>query len=275
MENSAIEHILNQTRDELLLKNYSPKTIKNYTLCIGAFLETQDRLDRSPSDSHIREYLLSLKKRGLSSSTVSLHLNAIKFLYRHVLRSPSRIIIRAPKRSQKLPVVLTRKEIQRILDSTHNTKHRMMIALAYGAGLRVSEVVALRVADVLLDEGTLHIKQAKGQKDRLTLLPEKLVSDLRTVLYGKDPHELVFESERGGKLSTRTLQVVFSQALKRTGLTKAATFHSLRHSFATHLIENGTSIRFVQELLGHNNIRTTQRYIHLSNPHLKQIQSPL
>lgn len=275
MHQHDIEQIIDATRDELLLKNYSQKTIKNYTLCLRAFLQTQHAITKHPDEKQIRAFLLSLKKRGLSSSTISLHLNAIKFLYRYVLRSPRHITIRFPKRAKKLPIVLTRQEIQRILASITNTKHRTMIALAYGAGLRVSEVVTLKKRDILFDEGTIHIKNAKGAKDRITLLPEKLIPALHIILTHKKSNDVVFESERGGTLTTRTLQVVFSRALSKAGINKTATFHSLRHSFATHLIENGTSIRFVQELLGHNNIRTTQQYVHLTNPQRKHIRSPL
>jgi site-specific recombinase XerD len=275
MDQYTIEQLLSTTRDELLLKNYSPKTIKNYTLCLKAFFSTQKKINKTPDHAAIRAFLLSLKKRGLSSSSVSLHLNAIKFFHRHVLHSTIPIHIQFPKRPKKLPVVLTREEIQRILTCITNTKHRTMIALTYGAGLRVSEVVKLKAADVLIAESTLHIKNAKGKKDRITLLPDKLIPDLRTLLDGKDPGDILFESERGGRLTDRTLQVVFSRTLTKAGITKKATFHSLRHSFATHLIENGTSIRFVQELLGHNNIRTTQRYIHLTNPRRQHIRSPL
>jgi site-specific recombinase XerD len=162
-----------------------------------------------------------------------------------------------------------------MLDVTKNTKHRLMLALAYGAGMRVSEVVALRVSDIDLHELTIHIKQAKGQKDRISVIPESWVDSLRTWAGAKAGHEFVFASDRGGILTTRTAQKIFEHALAKAGIQKSATFHSLRHSFATHLIENGVDIRYVQVLLGHNNIRTTQRYTHVTNPMLKNIQSPL
>ena len=150
-----------------------------------------------------------------------------------------------------------------------------MITLAYGAGLRISEVMDLRVRDMLLDELTLHIKEAKGKKDCITLIPEKLKEDLRSLIAGKEGGDYVFASERGGKLSERTAQKVFERALHAAHITKPATFHSLRHSFATHLLENGVDIRYVQELLGHANIRTTQLYTQVTNPSLKNIKSPL
>ena len=146
--------------------------------------------------------------------------------------------------------------------------------MVYGAGLRVSEVIDLRVKDIDFEELTLHIKQAKGKKDRITVFPEKLKASIQNSITGKDRDDFVFSSERGGKLTTRTAQKVFGNSLGKAGIKKEATFHSLRHSFATHLLENGVDIRYVQELLGHQNIRTTQRYTQVTNPKLKNIKSP-
>jgi len=218
---------------------------------------------------------LQLKDGGKSSQTINLHLNSIKYLYRDVFKNLKKIDIKFAKRTQKLPVVLSRIEINKILDAIQNQKHRLIISLSYGAGLRISEAQNLKVKDIDFDELTIHIKNAKGKKDRITILPEKIKNDLQKALSFKDQNDFIFESERGGKLSTRTLQKIFEKALMKTGIKKPATFHSLRHSFATHLLENGTDIRYVQELLGHQNIRTTQIYTHVTNPNLKNIKSPL
>lgn len=222
----------------------------------------------------IRKFLLGMEAAEKSSQTVNLYLNAIKFFYREVLGSKTRIALKFAKRSRKLPIVLTRNEILKILDNIKNIKHRLAVSLAYGAGLRVSEVVDLRVCDLDLVEGIIHLKQAKGRKDRLTLFPEKLIGEMRVLIAFADGGSYVFASERGGKLTSRTMQKIFTQALKRAGIFKAATFHSLRHSFATHLLENGIDIRYVQELLGHQNIRTTQRYTQVTSTKLKTIKSP-
>lgn len=147
--------------------------------------------------------------------------------------------------------------------------------IAYSAGLRVSEVTKLRVEDIDFDRKLIHLKMAKGKKDRLTLLSEKLIPDLKNLVFFKKSKDLLFESERGGVLSTAGLQKTFKQALKNAGIKKSATFHSLRHSFATHLLENGTDIRYVQELLGHQNIKTTQIYTHVTNTAIRNIKSPL
>ena len=139
--------------------------------------------------------------------------------------------------------------------------------------LEPAEIEVLRLIN--LEELTVHVKQGKGKKDRLTIIPGKMVNDLKNLMAGKSKEEYVFVSQRGGKLSVRTTQIVFNQALKKAGIKKQATFHSLRHSFATHLLENGVDVRYVQELLGHKNISTTQLYTKVTNPSLKNIKSPL
>ena len=179
------------------------------------------------------------------------------------------------KRSKKLPIVLSREEINKIIETLPNKKHKLLISLAYGAGLRVSETINLKTKDVDLGELVVHLKDAKGKKDRITIFPEKIKSDIINITNCKDKNDYIFESERGGKLTERTAQKVFENALRRADIKKDATFHSLRHSFATHLLENGVDVRYVQELLGHQNIRTTQIYTQVTNPKLKNIKSPL
>ena len=149
-----------------------------------------------------------------------------------------------------------------------------MVSLGYAGGLRASEVINLKVRDVDLEELVIHLKSTKGKKDRITVFPDRLKNNFQSLIGGKESNELVFESNRGGKLTTTSLQKVFKKALKKTEIKKNATFHSLRHSFATHLLENGTDVRYVQELLGHANIRTTQIYTQVTDPKLKNIKSP-
>jgi len=179
------------------------------------------------------------------------------------------------KTKKKLPIVLSRAEIENIINSISNQKHKLIIALSYGAGLRVSEAINLKVKDINMEELTIHLKGAKGGKDRITIFPEKSREELRKLMSLKKGDDYIFESEYGGKLTERTAQKVFENALKKTGIKKSATFHSLRHSFATHLLENGVDVRYVQELLGHQNIRTTQLYTKVTNPMIKNIKSPL
>ncbi len=225
--------------------------------------------------SAIKRFLLKKQEDGYAPQTINLYLNAIKFFYYQIIRTKQKINIRFAKRTKKLPVVLSRAEIRQIMESIANVKHRLLIALAYGAGLRISEVINLKVKDVQFHEKTLHIKDSKGKKDRITVLPDKLFDDLSLQIGGKDGNEYVFDSQRGGKLDPRTASKIFENALQKAEIKKEATFHSLRHSFATHLLENGTDVRYVQELLGHANIRTTQIYTQVTNLHLKKIKSPL
>ncbi|MFH1896344.1 MAG: tyrosine-type recombinase/integrase [bacterium] len=165
--------------------------------------------------------------------------------------------------------------MEEILGAVKNTKHKLLLSLAYGAGLRVSEAISLKVQDIDFHELTIHIKQAKGKKDRISVFPEKLSADIQNLITGKDKNNFVFSSERGGKLTTRTAQKVFENSLKKSEVKKDATFHSLRHSFATHLLENGVDVRYVQKLLGHQSIKTTQLYTQITNPKLRNIKSPL
>jgi len=266
---------LNQTERELKIRNYSPKTIKSYLYGMREYF-TFKKVDlETLNQDNIRDFLLYCEQKGISPQSRNLFLNAIKFYYQGTVQINHKIEIRSAKKTNSLPVVLSRDEIERILESTQNSKHKLLLSLSYGAGLRVSEVIVLKVKDINLGELTVHIKQAKGQKDRISVLPEKLIDNLNALLAGKTSNDFVFASERGGKLTTRTAQKIFENALKKSDIKKDATFHSLRHSFATHLLENGIDVRYVQELLGHQNIRTTQIYTHVTNPGLRNIKSPL
>ncbi|MFH1620759.1 MAG: tyrosine-type recombinase/integrase [Patescibacteria group bacterium] len=270
-----IQENIRRTYQEMRLRNYSPKTVRSYLTCIREYLSSHPNAVQRCDQEELRSFLLAKYDDDYSSQTINLYLNAIKFYYREVLRIPDTLHLRFAKRSKKLPAILSRAEIQRIFASIANSKHRILAALSYGAGLRVSEVVRLRIEDLDLSELTVHIKQAKGRKDRLSVIPGGLIDELKSLSAGRVSTECLFASERGGRLSERTAQIVFERALKQAGITKNATFHSLRHSFATHLLENGVDVRYVQELLGHQNIRTTQIYTHVTNPRLKNIKSPL
>lgn len=267
--------LIEKLQEYLRVSGYSPKTIKAYTLCVRNIYNHFNKPLNAISSSEFGRFLDNLVKKGKSPYTVNQYHAAYKFVLTKIYKKPFSFPFPYAKRYKKLPVVLSRKEIKTILDKITNSKHKLLISLSYGSGLRVSEAVNLKVKDVDLDELTIHIKQAKGKKDRITVIPEKIKTDIQNLIAGKKADESVFESERGGKLTTRTAQKVFAAALKKTGIKKSATFHSLRHSFATHLLENGVDVRYVQELLGHANIRTTQVYTKVTNPKLKNIKSPL
>lgn len=243
---------------------YSPRTIDAYTRCV-----------KEIGEQDLMLFLDKLALTGKSTFTMNQYHAAYKLYMAKVLKKKWNIPFPYAKRHKKLPVVLSRDEIGKIIGITKNTKHKLMIALAYGAGLRVSEVIDLKVKDIDIAELNLVVRSGKGDKDRISVIPEKLVSDLQNMVVRKTGDQYIFESERGGKLTTRTAQVVFDRSLQLAGIQKSATFHSLRHSFATHLLENGVDVRFIQKLLGHASITTTQLYTKVTNPALRKIRSPL
>lgn len=266
---------LDKMRRELEIRNYSPKTIKTYLYGLREYFNFKKQTFELFDEDNVKNFLLACTKTGASAQSRNLFLNAIKFYYRNVVQISKKISVRSAKQQYRLPEVLTKSDIDKILNVTTNSKHRMLLALAYGAGLRVSEIINLQVKNVDLEQLVVTVRQGKGNKDRITVLPEKIRIALNNYLLEKGQTDYVFASERGGKLTTRAAQKAFENSLHKAGLKKTATFHSLRHSFATHLLENGVDIRYVQELLGHQNIRTTQRYTQVTNPMLKNIKSPL
>lgn len=306
-----IQQILKQMVNELRLRNFSPRTRKAYLYCLKDFLNflelkygadynTSNNFDGKneadysvinysnfrgcdflkldffrPNIQDIKEFLLKKHDQNYAPQTINLFLQTIKFFYREVIKTAYPIDVTYAKRTKRLPVVLSRREIGAILHVVKNPKHRLMLSLAYGSGLRVSEIVKLHVQNIDFQRGLVFVRKAKGDRDRITLLPTKIAIDLRRFIFGKDRDAYVFESNRGGKLTIRTAQKIFEQAIQRAGIQRDATFHSLRHSFATHLLENGTDIRYVQELLGHSNIRTTQRYTQVTASRIAHIKSPL
>ena len=266
---------LRKTEEEMRLRGLSPKTIRTYCSVLREYFTWKGQDCDLVDEAGIRRYLLQKERGGVSPATRKLVLNIIKFYYRDIVRSHRRIDVRPPKQQHRLPVIFSREEIQDMLHVTQNTKHRLLLAIAYGAGLRVKEVVSLRVRDLDLLQRLIYVRQSKGNKDRITVFPDSILKDMQEFLTGRSADDFVFLSERGGKLTTRTAQKVLENAMKDVGISRHATFHSLRHSFATHLLEDGVDVRYVQELLGHANIRTTQRYTQLTNPALRKIQSPL
>lgn len=270
-----MDKLLKQTENFLKLRNYSSKTVKSYLLYIKQYLIFSKNKGFKNKKEAIEKFLLEKIGKKNSPQTVNLALNSVKFFYKEILKNNEKIDLKFSKRSKKLPVVLTREEIKNILENIENKKYRISVALAYAGGLRISEIQNLKIKDIDLGELIIHLKEAKGKKDRITIFPEKLKTDLQNIIAGKGNNDFVFDSNRGGKLTTRSFQKVFETALKKTNIKKDATFHSLRHSFATHLLENGVDVRYVQELLGHSNIRTTQIYTQVTNPNLKNIKSPL
>ncbi|MHB9019795.1 MAG: tyrosine-type recombinase/integrase [Minisyncoccota bacterium] len=264
--------------DYLFAQNYSANTIRNYTNAFNLFLlNHQYQNPDTLTEKQIVRYLASMTERGLSSSSLNMIVNSLLFYFRTVLnRDTFEIRIPRPRREYHLPTVLTQAECLRIFGFVGNPKHRLILLIGYGAGLRRSEIVNLKWEDILFEEHRIHVKQSKGKKDRIVMLPYSIVvllMDYRK-LYPSD--DWVFAGQyKGEALSTRTVQQVMHDAVAKAGLEKKATVHTLRHSFATHLLESGTDIRYIQQLLGHSSIKTTMVYTHITPKAEKNIISPL
>lgn len=267
---------LDRLQEFMRLGGYSRRTIKAYSDCISILEREFSKEVKDIDKDEFRSFLDKLLAKGYSGQTINQYHCAYKLIKKEVFGERGvKIDFPFSKKAKRLPVVLSREEIARIIEVTRNYKHRAMIALAYGAGLRVSEVIDLKVADVDLIELVVYIREGKGKKDRISVFPKSQRLEIKELMGGKSGNDYLFSSERGGKLSIRTAQLVFKKSLRLAKIDKKASFHSLRHSFATHLLENGVDIRYIQELLGHANIRTTQVYTKVTNPNLKNIKSPL
>ncbi len=271
---SGHETFIAELSRELKIRNYSYKTVIAYTGAIRQFEEFAGARFLFPDEDLVKNFLLMKKEQKWSPKTANIALSAIKFFCGEVLKNPLELNIKFAKRGQKIPVVLTHEEIMDVIRTLNNLKHRLIIAITYSSGLRVSEVTNLKIKDLSLHKNTIHVRGAKGGKDRMTVFPEKLQNDVKDFMRAKNPNDFLFTNKQGKKLATRTLQKIFKAAAKKAGVHPEASFHSLRHSFATHLLENGVEIRHIQELLGHSNIRTTQIYTTVSNTTLQQIKSP-
>lgn len=262
-------------RRELQYQNYSPRTVSVYTTCVEFFLKWYRKDLEQIQHSDIVDFILHLQSQGKAAKTINLYKDALKYFIMHILKKADFPPIRLSKEPRTLPIVLSVREIKNILSSIHNPKHQLLLSISYGAWLRVSEVVGLRIGDVDLERRVIHLHSAKGQKDRITIFPQHLENLYKSVILWKDTEAHVITSERWWAITPRTAQAVFHQSCKRVWISKKVSFHTLRHSFATHLLEQGVDVRYVQELLGHNNIRTTQIYTHVMQPSLAKITSPL
>jgi site-specific recombinase XerD len=229
------------------------------------------------TEEQIRDYLLYLiEKRDVSISYQNQSINAIKFYYEQVLGRPVRTYyIQRPKKPKVLPNVLSEEEVLLILNKMENLKHRCIISIAYSAGLRLGEVINLKPADIDSKRNYVIVRQGKGMKDRFSLLSSKVLEMLRIYYKEYQPKEYLFEGQFGGPYSATSIHNILKSAVEKAGIRKRVTVHTLRHSFATHLLERGTDIRYIQELLGHQSSRTTEIYTHMTQKGLGKIKSPL
>lgn len=261
---------------ELKIRGFSRRTIDSYLTYNRLFLDFSQKSPKEITNNDIKIYLESLKDKGCANSTLNVALNALKFYYKGILKRRFFFDIKGAKKTDYLPVILSKEEIERMLSATTNPKHHFLISLLYSAGLRVSEAVTIKMCDFDLDRKLITVRKGKGQKDRCTLLSEKLVPILKKQLALKMPNDYLFTGAGGnGHLTSASAEKIVRKAVETAGIIKNVSCHSLRHSFATHLLECGTSIRYIQELLGHSKIETTQIYTKVANNNLQTIKSPL
>lgn len=268
-------------RRGLKLRGYSPRTRKAYLGHVRRFLAWAERpLDELPDDPTglVESYILHLvSDRNVSRSYHSQVVSALRFLMETVLGRPRLALdLPRPRKGSRLPTVLSRAEVTRLLSAPRNLKHRALLMLLYSSGLRVRELVRLRVEDVDEDRRLLHVREGKGAKDRYTVLARRAVEAIRLYRDAYPQSSWLFPGARPNRhLTPRSVQKIVRRAARRAGIEKRVTPHTLRHSFATHLLEGGTNLRLIQEMLGHATPRTTQRYTHVARSTFETVRSPL
>ena len=270
---------LKRMHELLLLKAYSPNTIKTYCIEFSQLLYLlKDTSVDSLTSERLRSYFLyCVTKLKLSENIIHSRMNAIKFYFEQVLHRDKFFFeeIPRPQKKSSLPKVISKNDIVKIFAQVKNPKHLLMLKLCYGMGLRVSEIVNLKISDIDSGRMLVHIENAKGKKDRYVVLPSSILDDLRNYYRTYRPKKYLFEGQYGGQYAIRSVQAVFKSAMQRAKVNKSVGIHGLRHSYATHLLEAGTDMVFIQKLLGHKDIKTTEIYAKVSNRQLNKIKSPL
>lgn len=262
----------------LRYRRYSENTIKTYADALEIFFRffPNRKLESFTNEDILYFNDAYILKKKLSISYQNQVINAIKLFYRNRFNKTMEVdFIQRPKREKRLPNVLSKAEVKAILESPTNLKHRAMLSLIYACGLRRGELPHLTLKDILSDRNLLFIRQSKGKKDRMLPISQKIIEMLREYYKAYKPKIWLFEGEKQGHpYSERSLQLVLKKAVEKCGNKKPVSLHWLRHSYATHLLETGTDLRYIQELLGHSSSKTTEIYTHVSTKNLQQIRSP-
>lgn len=275
--NADQEALIKKFREKLEIKRYSIYTIKSYASYLRDYLLFINKNAEDVEAEDVQKYMNDLvinRKQGYSGQNQAI--NAIKYFHEHILKL--KLIFPAlerPRKEKKLPNILSKEEVKQILNNVENVKHKLILSLLYGGGLRIGELIRLKKADIDLERKCLIIKQSKGNRDRLTLLPESVISLYNCYLQGYSPKKYVIEGINGRVYSKSSIRQILKRAVARTNIQKHVYPHTLRHSFATHLLERGVDIRYIQTLLGHQSTRTTEIYTHVSDQHLNLIKSPI
>ncbi len=264
---------LKKLETELKIRGFSEKTIKAYLFWNKKLLEQANKRPEEITTEDIKNYIAERISENVSPKSIVLIKSALKFFYDEVL-GKNIVNLKTPKVPKTLPVVLTKEEVKKLIDSIENKKHKLIVKLLYSSGLRLGELVNLKVGNLELNENIGWVRGGKGKKDRMFLISEKLSQELSELTKGRKNEEFLFVG-RKGRMSERNVQKIIYLAAKKAGIEKPVHPHVLRHSFATHLLESGENIRKIQELLGHSNISTTQIYTHISTEELKKVKNPL
>jgi len=265
--------MLEDLETELKLRGFSAQTVKAYLFWNQKLLDFTKKSPQDIIEDDIRKFIAQKMSDEFAPKSIVLIKAALKFYYDGVMKK-NIVNLETPKVARKLPTVLTRDEMRKLIDSVENKKHKIMVKLLYSSGLRLNELISLKVGDLEFNENIGWVRSGKGGKDRIFILPNAMIDELKGFVNGKTNDNFVFDG-RNGKMSARAVQKVISNVSKKAGIQKSVHVHTLRHSFATHLLESGEDIRKIQELLGHSNLSTTQIYTHVSTAELKKVKNPL
>lgn len=266
---------------ELIIKEgkrrgLSSKTIKTYRLCIKRFFDIYKKDPKEICKQDIKEFLDKLIEKGACGNTINVYLNALKFLYEEILGKKLTVKIKFSKVPKRIPEMLNKDETLSLFDAIENSKHKLMICLMYSAGLRVNELVNLKIQDIKIDEGYGFVRNGKGGKDRIFVIAEKLKTELKYFIDNEKlgAESYLFKGQKGRHISTQTIRAIIKTATKKAEITKNIHPHTMRHSFSTHIIENGYDVMTLQSLLGHKSPETTMIYVHSNVKKRINVKSP-
>ena len=266
---------LQQLETEIKLKNFSPRTLKAYMFYNKKFIEHAKKPEEQVTEDDIKGFIAyMMSERKASPSSIVLIRAALKFYYDEVLKRGI-VNLSTPKTSKRLPTVLSRDEVRSLITSAPTKKSKLILEMLYSAGLRLSECTSMKVSDLEAKQKLGWVRNGKGGKDRMIILAEHMIDDFEKYLSKKTPEDFLFSNKSGRQLSSRNVQKIVKTAARKAGINKKVSPHTLRHSFATHLLESGTDLRKIQELLGHSNLQTTQIYTKVSIEQLQKVKSPL
>ncbi len=270
-------HPLATLAQELIIRGFSKRTVKSYLAQNQKFLDFCSKSAREVDSQDIKNFLLFLKGQNYTNTSLNLVISALKFYYEQVLKRRLFFSVTRPRREKHLPQVLSKEQIKSLITAATNIKHQLILSLLYGSGLRVSEVVTLEISDLDLVNKYVFVRGAKGNKDRYTLLSQNSLDLAKKYLaiLPVGQKYLFAGAESKGHLTARSAQKIFEHACAKVGIKSDVSCHSLRHSFATHLLESGVSIRYIQKLLGHNSLKTTEIYTSVARDFWQNIKSPL